>query len=160
MSPSTGLGGTTLFLLLKWVHVLSAIVAVGANATYGIWIARASRNPNVLPFTLRGVKLIDDRLANPAFGLLLITGLLMTFVLPLPLTTPWVLTALVLYVFLVLTGLLGYTPTLRRQIQVLDSEGVASSNYQALARRGTILGVVLGVLAIVIVFLMVVKPGS
>ncbi len=147
------------FLLLKWLHVLAAIVAVGANITYGIWITRASRQPQVLPFTLRGVKLIDDRLANPAFGLLLITGLLMTFVLPLPLTTPWVLTALVLYVFVVLIGLLGYTPTLRRQIQVLDSEGSASSNYKALARRGTMLGAVLGVLVIVIVFLMVVKPG-
>lgn len=149
-----------LFLLLKWIHVLAAIVAVGANITYGIWLARASRDPSVLPFTLRGVKLIDDRLANPSFGLLLLTGLSMAFVLPLPLTTPWLLTALVLYVFLVLIGLLGYSPTLRRQIQVLDSEGVASSNYQALARRGTMLGAILGVLVMVIVFLMVVKPGS
>lgn len=149
-----------LFLLLKWLHVLAAIVAVGANITYGIWIVRASRQPDVLPFALRGVKLIDDRLANPSFGLLLVTGLLMTFVLPLPLTTPWVLTALVLYAFVVGIGLLGYTPTLRRQIQVLDSEGFGSDNYKALARRGTMLGAVLGVLVIVIVFLMVVKPGS
>ncbi len=148
-----------LFLLLKWIHVLAAIAAVGANITYGIWLTRASQQPQVLPFTLRGVKLIDDRIANPAFGLLLVTGLLMLFVLPLPLTTPWVLTALVLYIFVVLIGLLGYTPTLRRQIQVLDSEGAASPNYQALARRGTMLGAVLGVLVIVIVFLMVVKPG-
>jgi uncharacterized membrane protein len=76
-----------------------------------------------------------------------------------PLTTPWLLTALVLYVVLVLVGLLGYTATLRRQIQVLDSEGFGSSSYQALARRGTMLGVALAVLVMVIVFLMVVKPG-
>ena len=148
-----------LFLLLKWLHVLSAIVAVGANVTYGIWLTRASRSPDVLPFTLRTIKLIDNRIANPAYGLLLITGLSMTFVLPLPLTTPWLLTALVLYVVLVLVGLLGYTPTLRRQIQVLDSEGSGSSNYQALARRGTMLGMALAVLVLVIVFLMVMKPG-
>ena len=147
------------YLLLKWVHVLAAIVAVGANVTYGIWIARASRNPDVLPFTLRGIKLIDDRVANPAYGMLLITGLLMVFVSPFSLTTPWLLTALVLYVLVVLVGLLGYTPTLRRQIQLLDSEGFSSPNYQALARRGTILGVALAVLVIVIVFLMVVKPA-
>ncbi len=148
-----------LYLLLKWLHVLAAIVAVGANITYGIWIGRASRNRDVLPFTLRSIKLIDDRLANPAYGLLLITGLLMVFVVQLPLTTPWLLTALVLYGIVVLVGLLGYTPTLRRQIQLLENEGSGSPNYQALARRGTILGVVLGILAIVIVFLMVVKPG-
>ncbi|QXD13708.1 DUF2269 domain-containing protein [Rhodocaloribacter litoris] len=108
-------------------------------------------------FTLRG-KLLDDRIANPAYGLPLVTGLLMVFVVRLPLTTPWLLTAMVLYVLVVLVGLLGYTPTLRRQIQLLDSEGFHSPNYQALARRGTMLGVVLAVLVILIVFLMVVKP--
>ena len=148
-----------LFLLLKWLHVLSAIVAVGANVTYGIWLTRASRSPDVLPFTLRTIKLIDNRIANPAYGLPLITGLSMTFVLPLPLTTPWLLMALVLYIVLVLVGLLGYTPTLRRQIQVLDSKGFGSSSYQALARRGTMLGVALAILVMVIVFLMVMKPG-
>jgi uncharacterized membrane protein len=81
------------------------------------------------------------------------------FVVRLPLTTPWLLTALVLYVIVVLAGLLGYTPTLRHQIRMLDSEGFHAPTYQALARRGTLLGLVLAVLVIVIVFLMVVKPG-
>jgi uncharacterized membrane protein len=152
-------GGTMLYLLLKWLHVLAAIVAVGANVTYGMWIARASRNPEALSFTLRGIKLIDDRVANPAYGLVLVTGLLMVFVGRLPLTTPWLLTAFILYVLVVLVGLLGYTPTLRRQIQLLDSEGFQSPNYQALTRRGTRLGAVLAFLVIVIVYLMVVKPG-
>src|SRR5512138_355260 len=147
-----------LFPLLKWLHILFAIIAVGANATYGIWLARASRSADFLPFTLRTIKLIDDRLANPAYGLQLITGLLMAFILPMPLTTPWLLVALILYALLVLVGLGGYTPTLRRQIQLLESEGFQSSSYQALARRGTILGIILAVLAIAIVFLMVVKP--
>lgn len=147
-----------LYLLLKWLHVLAAIIAVGANFTYGIWITRASRNPEALSFTLRSIKLIDDRIANPAYGLLLITGLLMTFVGQLPLTTPWLLASLILYVLVVLIGLLGYTPTLRRQIQLLDSKGFHSPEYQALARRGTLLGIILVVLVIVIVYLMVVKP--
>jgi uncharacterized membrane protein len=148
-----------LYLLLKWLHILAVIVAVGANVTYGMWIARASRNPEALSFTLRGIKLIDDRVANPAYGLVLVTGLLMVFVVRLPLTTPWLLTAFILYILVVLVGLLGYTPTLRRQIQLLDSEGFQSPNYQALARRGTMLGAVLAFLVIVIVYLMVVKPG-
>jgi uncharacterized membrane protein len=148
-----------LYLLLKWLHVLAAIVALGANLTYGIWMARASRHPEALSFTLRSIKLIDDRVANPAYGFLLVTGLLMVFVVPLPLTTPWLLTGLVLYILVVLVGLLGYTPTLRRQIQFLESEGFQSPTYQAVARRGTMLGAILVFLVIVIVYLMVVKPG-
>ena len=148
-----------LFLILKWLHVLSAITAVGANITYGIWLGRASREPSALPFTLRGVKILDDRVANPAYGALLVTGLLMAFVAPLPLTTPWLLTSLVLYVIILLLGLFVYTPVFRRQIQLLDSEGFQSPGYQAASSRGTVLGIVLTVLVVAIVFLMVVKPS-
>jgi len=147
------------YLLLKWLHVFSAIVAVGANVTYGIWLARAGRSPEALPFTLRSIKLIDDRLANPAYGVLLITGLLMAYVGGLPLTTSWLLTGLILYVAVALIGVLGYSPILRRQIEVLDREGHASSAYQALARRGSRIGMILAALVTVIIFLMVVKPG-
>ena len=48
--------------------------------------------------------------------------------------------------------------SMRRQIHILDSEGFNSPSYQALARRGRTLGIVLAVLVVVIVFLMVVKP--
>jgi uncharacterized membrane protein len=103
---------------------------------------------------------IGNCLANRVYGLLIVTGLLMVYIVRLSLTTPWLLTGLILYVILVLLGLLGHTPNLRSQIQVLESNGANSPGYQALARRGTILGIVLGVIAVVIVFLMVVKPGG
>lgn len=148
-----------LYLYLKWLHVLSAIIAVGANATYGIWLARAGRDPDNLPFTLKGIKLLDDWVANPAYGLLLLTGLGMILTVSLPLTTPWLLTSLVLYGVLVVVGLLGYTPALRRQIRLLEEEGFSSPDYQAQARRGTVIGIILAVIAISIVFLMVVKPA-
>lgn len=47
----------TAYALLKFLHVLFAIVALGANATYGVWLARAGRDPAQLGFALRGVKL-------------------------------------------------------------------------------------------------------
>jgi uncharacterized membrane protein len=147
-----------LFLWIKWIHVLSAIAAVGANITYGIWIGRASNDPKVLPFVLRNIKLIDDRLANPSYGLLPLTGLTMAFIAPIRLTTPWLLTGLILYVGMGLIAALGYTPTLKRQIQTLEKEGFDSPAYQAIAKRGTQLGILLAVIVVIIVFLMVVKP--
>ena len=146
------------YSLLKFLHVLAAVAAVGSNLTYGVWIAQGSRDPKVLPFALKGVKLIDDRLANPSYGLLLVTGILLVLVGHIPLTTAWLICALVLYVAAVLLGVLGYTPTLKRQILLLESSGPASDAYKSAARTGTVLGVLLGVLAVVIVFLMVLKP--
>ena len=146
-------------LVIEWIHVLFAIMAVGANATYGMWLRRASKKPEALPFTLRTIKVVDDRLANPSYGGLLVTGLLMAFLSPIKLSTPWLLTGIILYVFVVALGLLGYSPTLKRQIQAAEGEGFGSGNYKRLARRGTMIGIVLAVLTVTIVFLMVVKPG-
>jgi uncharacterized membrane protein len=148
-----------LFLIIKWIHVLSAITAVGANITYGIWISRASQEPKFLPFVLRNIKLIDDRVANPCYGLLLITGLIMAFLAPIPLKTPWLLSGLTLYVLATILGLFGFTPVVKQQIQLLDSEGFDSPNYQAVSKRARLLGIVVGVDVVIIVFLMVVKPA-
>jgi uncharacterized membrane protein len=144
--------------VIKFFHVLFAIVAVGFNATYGIWLARAANQPEYEGFTLRGVKLLDDRFANPAYGLLLVTGLLMIWVGDLEFAQFWIIAALVLYAVAVGLGVFVYTPTLRRQIAVLESSGAASSEFQALSKRGSTVGIVLAVDVIVIVFLMVAKP--
>lgn len=148
-----------MYTLLKWLHILLAITAVGANITYGIWLSRAARAPQTLSFTLRGIKAIDDRLANPAYALLLVTGLLMVFTAPLPITTPWILAALALYGVLLVVGLFGYTPTLRRQIQLLESAGDDSAEYKAATTRAARLGILSAVLAVSIIFLMVFKPA-
>ncbi len=147
------------YVLVKWIHVLMAITALGANITYGVWITRAAREPQHLAFALRGVKMLDDRVANPAYGILLITGMAMAGIGRIPLTTPWLLTGLILYVILVVIALAGYTPTLRRQIQALDGGGPNSTEYQALAARATRLGIVLAIIAVIIVFIMVSKPA-
>jgi uncharacterized membrane protein len=144
--------------VIKFFHVLLAIVAVGYNATYGVWLARAAREPEHEGFALRGVKLLDDRFANPAYVLLLVTGLLMVWVGDLELTQFWILAALVLYAVAVGLGLLVYTPTLREQIAVLESSGPDSVEFRTLSRRGTTVGGVLAIDVIVIVFLMVTKP--
>src|ERR671910_292616 len=95
----------TTYTFFKFLHVLMAIVAVGFNATYGIWLARAAREPEHRGHVLRGIKVLDDRFANPAYALLLVTGLIMVFDADIPLTTFWIATALGLYVVAVILGL-------------------------------------------------------
>ena len=147
-----------LYLFLKWLHIVSAAVAIGANFTYGILIGRASKDPSVLPFMLRTVKLIDDRLANPLYVVAAVTGIAMAMLLPIPLTTPWVLASLVLFGLIAVIGIAGYTPALRRQIRILELEGPNSSGYLRAARQGMVLGIALAVLVLVITYLMVAKP--
>jgi uncharacterized membrane protein len=148
----------TSYLFFKFVHVLLAIVAVGFNAAYGILLARASREPEHLGHVLRTVKVLDDRFANPAYGLLLVTGLTMVWLGHVNLTQFWLATAIGLYAVVVVLGLAVYTPTLRAQIRALDASGPSSEEYQRLSTRGGTVGAILGVIVIGIVFLMVTKP--
>jgi uncharacterized membrane protein len=149
--------GVTGFLLLKWLHVLSAIVAVGANATYGLWSARAGGEPAHLGFALRGIKFMDDRLANPAYGVLLVTGLIMAFT-TYSITLTWILIGLGLYAVMAVLGAVVYSRTLTRQIETLDAEGPSSAAFRALSARAAAVGIFLGVIAIAVVFDMVFKP--
>lgn len=148
------------YLILKWLHIMLAIAAIGTNLTYSVWLVRASKKPEVLPFVLRGVKILDDWIANPSYALLLVTGMGMVWIGAWPLTTTWILVSLVLYVMAVVLGLLVYTPTLRQQIKLVDGGKHDSEEYAALDRRSRLLGIVLAVLVVAIVFLMVVKPGA
>ncbi len=148
----------TLYEFLKFVHVLLAIVAVGFNASYGIWIARAAKEPEHELHVLRGIKFLDDRIANPAYALLLVIGVSLVFVGDWEITTFWILTSLILYVVVTVVAAALYSPTLRRQIALLEAGEGGTGEYAALSRRAGILGAVLGALVVSIVFLMVTKP--
>lgn len=147
-----------LYTLVKFAHILLAIVAFGFNATYALWITRGQRDPAHLEFALRGVKFLDDYFANPAYLLLLASGLTMTFLGRYPITTFWLLVAVILWVVAIGIGYGIYTPTLSRQIRALAAAGADSAEYRALAARGTVVGIVLAVLVTIIIVLMVFKP--
>ncbi|HEY1727280.1 MAG TPA: DUF2269 family protein [Candidatus Baltobacteraceae bacterium] len=148
-----------LYLIVKFIHVLLAIVALGTNATYAVWLARLKTNPESAETILRGIKILDDRLANPAYGLLLVTGLLEVYLGGYGLGTKWIDIALVLYVILVIIAVAFYTPTLKNQIAAIASGGINSPEAVKLASRGNSIGMILGIIAVVIVFVMVVKPS-
>src|SRR5678815_1946341 len=67
----------TTYLALKLIHVLAAIVAVGTNVTYFVWLSRTRRQPDQGAYVLPGIKALDARLANPAYVVLPVTGILM-----------------------------------------------------------------------------------
>lgn len=146
------------YSLIKYVHVLLAITAVGSNITYAAWNIRAARDTQHLGFVLRGIKFIDDYIANPSYALLLVTGLTLRFI-NFSTWPRWMVTAIVLYIVTITIGLAGYSPALRREIKALDAEGASSATFLMWAGRARMTGIITGVFALVIVFLMVVKPS-
>lgn len=146
------------FLIVKYIHILSAIVAVGFNISYAVWIVRARSNPKNTTFALKGIKFLDDRIANPAYGVLLLSGVLMIFMARYALTTLWLDIALVLYAAMVVLALGVFTPALREQIKLVEGGDTTSAEFTRLAQRAQIVGQALGVIVLVILAMMVFKP--
>jgi uncharacterized membrane protein len=136
---------------------VAAIVAVGANLTYAIWFRAAGNDQDRLVFVIRTVRMIDSRIANPAYIVLLVTGLLMVAGGVVSLTAGWILVALGLYAATAVIGVALFSPAIRRQLAEAERD-VTSESYRAAAARSTLLGIVTTVLVLVIVALMVTKP--
>lgn len=147
----------TPILLLKVVHILAAIVAVGSNITYAFWLARAGRDRDRLIFTIEGIRRLDSRIANPAYVVVLLTGLGMVALGAFSFTTGWILAAIALYVALVAVGILFFAPAIKRQLEEAQRDP-SSPAYAAAASRSNLFGVGTLLVVLVIVFLMVTKP--
>jgi uncharacterized membrane protein len=148
------------YQIVVYIHVLSAIVAVGYNATYAVWSTRGRLEREHLLFALRGIKFMDDRIANPAYGLLLITGIAQVIMSHRSWHQTWIELAIVLWVLLTIIAVAAYSPTLKRQIQLVGERGPDDPEYAAVDRRSTVLGLMLMVIVLVIVGLMVFRPGG
>ncbi|HYI67166.1 MAG TPA: DUF2269 family protein [Candidatus Limnocylindrales bacterium] len=148
-----------LYPWLKTLHILFAIVAVGFNISYGIWQARAAREPEHMGYALRGIKFLDDRVANPSYAGLLVVGIILVLIGPYDFTTFWVAVAIGLYVLMFVVAIVLYTPTLKRQIAAYEASGAQSEEFVQLGARGRVVGMILAVLVIAIIVLMVVKPS-
>jgi uncharacterized membrane protein len=144
---------------LKTLHILFAIVAVGLNISYGIWQARAAREPEHTGYALRGIKFLDDRVANPSYAGLLVVGILLVLLGPWEFTQFWVLASIALYVALGTVAFFFYSPLLKRQIAAYEASGAQTPEFAALGARARLVGIVVAVLVVAIIVLMVVKPG-
>jgi uncharacterized membrane protein len=149
-----------MYQLLVFIHVLCAVIAVGANVTYAVWLTRGKLQRDQLLFALRGIKFIDGRIANPAYGLLLITGIAQVLISGRTFHQTWLEWAILLWVVLAALAYGLYSPGLRKQIKLLETGAPNDPAFVALDKRQTLVGVVLLLIAIAILALMVFRPGG
>ena len=149
-----------MYQILKFVHVFAAIIAVGFNFSYIVWLVKGKMEKEHLLFSLRGIKLMDDRIANPCYGLALITGFAMTYVAGYNiLEVPWILYPLILFSIMGILAFGFYSPTLKKQIKIVEEYGGDSPEYKAIEKKQMVIGVALFVLAVAVVAIMVLKPS-
>jgi uncharacterized membrane protein len=144
-------------LVLKLVHVLAAIVAVGANVSYGFWLRLAGRDRDRLRFAIEGIRWLDRRIANPMYVVVLVTGVVMVLAGAYSFETGWIAASIALYVLVAIVGIVLFAPATRRQLAEAERDPTSPA-YAAAAARTTRLGLATTAAVFVIVALMVTKP--
>lgn len=151
------------YLLLKWIHILSATILFGTGIGSAFYMYMANRQKNIsdIYFATRHVVIADLVFVAPAVIIQLITGIGLIQIMDYAWTDPWIMWGLALYFFAGACWL----PVVRMQIRMRDIAKSALETGEPLPARYWIMErwwIILGSLAfpaIIIVFwLMVSKP--
>jgi uncharacterized membrane protein len=156
---------TPLFPWVLFAHVLGAILAFGPTFAFSIIGAMGGQEPQHANFATRVSAKITDRLVEPLAILQGVTGVLLILISGRDLlASRWLLLSIVLYAIALGYSLFIQRRDVHRIIELTSSPpppgatGPPPGLPEVVARvqRG---GALLGVLVVVIVFLMVVKPS-
>ena len=159
----------SLFEVSLFLHITAVVVGFGATFAESIAFPVAMKlDPRHLPYVHALQLAINRRLATPALLIVLVTGLYQVDEAGYGFGDAWVSASLLIVI--VIGGLLGgyFVPTDRRLLTMVQGEVDAagggpvtlSEEYQRQARVEGMVGALTGVLLVVAIFLMVVKPGA
>ena len=152
--------------IVLFVHVVAAVVAFGPTFGYAFFQALTERtNPRGVPTMWRATEATSKYLVTPGALLVLIGGLYLTF-------DAWefsdVFVGVGLLAIIVLMGLIGgfFNPQGRRAMELAERDIAAagegevkfSDEYWAVSKRIAQVGTLAGVIIVVAIFFMTVKP--
>jgi len=152
-NPSVGIE----YNLLLVVHILSVVIAVGSNVTYGFWMSLAGNDRSQILFAIRGIRWIDRHVSLPAYLLAFATGVAMVLTDVWNFEQGWILISIALYIVTAIAGFTLFAPAIRRQLAEAE-RNPRSDEYAAAARMTAWLGFATVGIVFLIVVLMVLKP--
>ena len=152
-----------IYLALKLVHVLAAVVWLGAGIYFQIQATRLKGldDPARLAQFTRDVEFAGQRLLLPASGVVLLAGIVMVVYAPfLGFSDTWIWLGLVGYGITAITGSIFIGPTTGKLGKLIEAEGPDASGVQALQRRLFAISRIDQLVLIGVVAVMVFKPGA
>lgn len=150
------------YLILKYLHIISAILlfGTGLGSAFYKWMADRSGNINHIAITNKNVVLADWLFTTPTIIFQPISGVWMATIVGYPLTTPWIMVSLILYV---IAGVC-WLPVVYLQIKMKKMAELAMQNntelpnkYWRYAKMWFVLGIPAFIAMVLVVMLMVFK---
>jgi uncharacterized membrane protein len=148
------------YLALKFIHVLSALLAFGASLTYGVWALRGAKGPDHEGFALQGLLWIDSYLVNPAFTVAGLSGIALVALGGPGWDLLWVRASLAVFLFTTALSWGVYRPLARLQWGRFSAHGASDPRYQRHSVWAARLGLVFTAANVGLVALMVFQPAG
>ncbi|MGR6871551.1 DUF2269 family protein [Pseudomonas sp. HK3] len=150
------------YLLLKMIHILSAVVVTGTGAGIAFFMFMVSRTSNLqaIAVTARHVVLADWIFTAPAILVQFISGVLLMNLLGYSFTAKWFFVVISLFIFIGIC----WVPVvfIQYKLKALADEalqtGCFDPEFNVMMRRWTLLGIPAFISILVILWLMVFKP--
>ena len=145
-----------------FVHVLAVVLGLGPVFGYALFFSVAPQFPRATPALLAGVQKTDRFLVNPGLIVLLLGGIYLLVDGPWEASESWLSVG-----FLAILALLGlqhgfFGPRVRKAKALaerdLQSGDALSDEFMALSQRIGRVGTLTGVIIVITIFFMVVKP--
>jgi hypothetical protein len=160
----------TFYQLVVFVHVVAVIVAFGPTFAFGVIQATAERlHPRSVPFALTVMKRISQGIVIPVAVVVGITGIYQAIDGPFEFDDDqWMSIGMTLYFVMLGLALWVYRPSVMDRAIAAAQQSVTaagpdgqvelSDEYRDITRVPNLMGPVLGLLVVVIVYLMEIKP--
>ena len=147
-------------VLLKYLHILAAMVYVSGYISGSLLQAAAGRAEEwpIRRVLMHWTGILTNRVLVPGFIAAGALGVITAVVMGYPLTSGWVLYALIVYAVMFVTGVFYWNPLGRKQQKAIDASDEArvtalttTSSIQLVLALDTIL-------LLLLIYLMVAKP--
>ncbi len=150
------------YLILKMIHILSAVVVAGTGTGIVFFMVMANRSSNVaaIAVTARHVVLADWVFTTPALVVQFVSGVLLMMKLGYSFTSTWFLLVIALFIFIGICWipviLIQYKLKALAESSLIT--GVLDPGFKKMMRLWTALGVPAFTSILIIFWLMVFKP--
>ncbi|WP_231757471.1 DUF2269 family protein [Microbulbifer elongatus] len=152
------------YLVLKMIHILSAMVVAGTGMGIAFFMFMASRTSNIaaIAITARHVVLADWLFTAPAVASQFVTGVLLMQILGYSFSSTWFHSVIALFLFIGICWL--PVVVIQYRLKSLSEKsltsGQLSPDFRKLMRRWVALGIPAFASILIIFWLMVFKPLS
>lgn len=152
------------FQLLLLIHIAGAIIGFGPTFAFGVMGPLAGKlgGPQGLG-VLKAIVAVEKKLVYPFIVIQPLSGVLLIFESGRNdnfFSYEWLWIAIILYVIALYTAVFVQTPSIEKMIGLAESGNAGNDEFQALVKKTSRFGPLLGILLFTIVFLMITKPGS